>query len=35
MVVCESVPSTVSGYATWVPFDPAVAITGARYSRFT
>jgi hypothetical protein len=35
MVVCESVPSTVSGKTIASPFAPRRTTTGARYSRFT
>ena len=32
MVVCESVPTRVSGYATAPPFDASRQTTRARYS---
>ena len=35
MVVCESVPTSVSGYATSSPSTSVVNTTRARYSRFT
>ncbi len=35
IVVCESVPTSVSGYATVCPSSTAVQTTRARYSRFT
>ena len=35
IVVCESVPTSVSGYATVVPSMVSLKMTRARYSRFT
>ena len=35
MVVCESVPTSVSGYAVSSPNCSRSCTTGARYSRFT
>ena len=35
MVVCESVPTTVSGYARSVPLTLRVMTTRAKYSMFT
>ena len=32
IVVCESVPTSVSGYATMTPFDVSRQTTRARYS---
>jgi hypothetical protein len=35
IVVCESVPTSVSGYATVAPFTSSEKITRARYSMLT
>ena len=35
IVVCESVPTSVSGYATVPPASCVVSVALARYSRFT
>ncbi len=35
MVVCESVPTSESGYATVSPFSSEVKTTRPRYSRLT
>ena len=35
IVVCESVPTSVSGYATVVPFTVSEKMTRARYSMLT
>ena len=35
IVVCESVPTSVSGYASTSPPDSSLKITRARYSRLT